>query len=122
MANNQTRAVSDAVLKADTDALAALKKVENYTPVNEMYSLDNIQGAATALQLSNEKFAQAEAEWKAARDAKVAAQWQFHNAILGSKKQVVAQFGDDAPEVQSVGLKRKSERAKPVRKKVKQPA
>lgn len=122
MAKIQTRAVSDAVLKTDAAALAALKKVENYEPANEAFSLDNIQGAAAALQLSDEKFAQAEADWKAARDAKIAAQWQFHNAILGSKKQVIAQFGDDAIEVQSVGLKRKSERAKPVRKKVKQPA
>ena len=122
MAKIQTRAVSDAVLKTDAAALAALKKVENYTPANEAFSLDNIQGAAAALQLSDEKFAQAEADWKAARDTKIAAQWQFHNAILGSKKQIIAQFGDDAIEVQSVGLKRKSERAKPVRKKVKQPA
>lgn len=46
----------------------------------------------------------------------VAAQWAFHNVILGAKQKVVAKFGDDSDEAQAVGLKKKSERAKPKRK------
>jgi hypothetical protein len=60
--------------------------------------------------------AQAEADWQAARDGNVAAQWAFHNAILGAKHQIVAQFGDDSNEAQAVGLTKKSERAKPAPK------
>jgi hypothetical protein len=52
-----------------------------------------------------------------ARDNLAAAEWDYHNAILGTKEQAIAQFGSDSNEVQSLGLKKKSERAKPVRKK-----
>ncbi|HEY5232033.1 MAG TPA: hypothetical protein VIK35_00670 [Verrucomicrobiae bacterium] len=43
----------------------------------------------------------------------MAAQWTFHNALLGAKQQVLAQFGDDSDEAQALGLTKKSERAKP---------
>jgi phage-related protein len=39
----------------------------------------------------------------------MAAQWAFHNMILGGKKQVVAQYGDDSDQAQAVGLTKKSE-------------
>ncbi len=58
---------------------------------------------------------QAEAALKAARDAANAKEWAFHNAILGAKKQVIAQFGVDADEVQAIGLKKKSEYKSPTR-------
>ncbi|MDQ6631631.1 MAG: hypothetical protein M3Y82_07715 [Verrucomicrobiota bacterium] len=35
---------------------------------------------------------------------------------LGAKKQVIAQYGEDSNEVQSIGLKKKSERATPAKK------
>jgi hypothetical protein len=63
---------------------------------------------------------QAEAAYKAARDNAVAAEWAFHNAVLGAKEQVIAQFGKDSNEVQAIGLKKKSERKSPSR--VAQPA
>jgi hypothetical protein len=43
----------------------------------------------------------------------VAAEWAFHNAILGVKEQVRAQFGPDSNEVQALGLVKKSEKARP---------
>jgi hypothetical protein len=46
-------------------------------------------------------------------DRMVAAQWARHNALLGAKQQVIAQYGDDSDEAQAVGLTKKSERAKP---------
>ena len=52
----------------------------------------------------------------AARDAANKAEWDFHNAMLGVKEQVTAQYGDDSDQVQSLGLTKKSERKVPVRK------
>jgi hypothetical protein len=49
----------------------------------------------------------------AAMDAARAAEWAFHNAMLGVKDQVIAQFGKDSNEVQALGLKKKSERKAP---------
>src|SRR5436190_10119249 len=45
----------------------------------------------------------------AARDDEIAAEWTFHDYILGVKTQVKTQFGDSSNEIQSVRLKKKSE-------------
>jgi hypothetical protein len=52
----------------------------------------------------------------AARDAVAAAEWALHEGILGAKAQVIAQYGPDSHAMQLMGLKRKSERRRPVRR------
>jgi hypothetical protein len=42
--------------------------------------------------------------------------------MLGGKKQVVAQYGDDSDQAQAVGLTKKSEYSKPKSKKTPDPA
>ena len=113
MAKDQTVFVTADVLKADADALAALAKIGDYAPANAAFALTKLNAAAGALKETDDAFAQAEAGWQTARDGNVAAQWAFHNAILGARQQVVAQYGDDSNEAQAVGLTKKSERAKP---------
>ena len=98
MAKDQTVAVAADVLKADAAALAALAKIAGYTPANAEFALTKLQTASAANKAAADAFAQAEADWQTARDGNVAAQWAFHNAILGAKQQVVAQFGDDSDE------------------------
>jgi hypothetical protein len=46
-------------------------------------------------------------------DNATAAEWVLHNAILGAKSQVEAQYGKDSNKYQSLGLKKKSEYKKP---------
>lgn len=43
MAKNETVPVNAATLKADADALAALKKISDYKPANADYTLDKLQ-------------------------------------------------------------------------------
>lgn len=52
------------------------------------------------------------------RDMAAIAEWEFQNFMLGAKLQVQAQYGDSSNEVQSLGLKKKSEykRAKGLKK------
>ncbi|MFL5803367.1 MAG: hypothetical protein ACJ8CR_16700 [Roseiflexaceae bacterium] len=52
----------------------------------------------------------------AARDAVAAAEWAFHEGMLGAKTQVIAQYGPDSNVVQLLGLKRKSERRRTLRR------
>jgi hypothetical protein len=122
MAKNETVPLSADTLKADADALAALDVMLGYSPANADYTLNKINATSTALKAAADAFAQTEAAWQTARDAHVAAQWVFHNAILGAKQQVVAQYGDDSNEAQAVGLTKKSERAKPANNKKAAPA
>ena len=116
MAKDETKPLAPETLKADADALAALKNISDYTPANADFTLVKLTAASTALKDAADAFAQAEAEWQAKRDQHVAAQWAFHKGILGARKQVVAQYGDDSDEAQAVGLTKKSEYAKPNRK------
>ena len=113
MAKDQTRFVDAGTLKADADALAALTAISGYAPANADFALTKLNATSDALKEAADAFAQAEAGWQSARDNNVAAQWTFHNSMLGAKQQVLAQFGDDSDEAQSVGLTKKSERAKP---------
>jgi hypothetical protein len=104
------------VLEADRSSFAALQGIGGYAPVNQAFALAKIGAAREALQSAQAAEAQA-AALAAARDNAVAAEWEFHNLILGAKDQVVAQFGRDSNEVQALGLKKASERKAPVRRK-----
>lgn len=51
----------------------------------------------------------AEQALAAARDAAMTAEWAAYNVVRGVKAQVVAQYGDDSPAMQAIGLKKKSD-------------
>jgi hypothetical protein len=104
MAKDQTRIIDAGTLKADADALAALTAISGYKPANADFAADKLTAASAALKAATDAFAQTEADWQAARDGMVAAQWTFHNAMLGGKQQVIAQYGDDSDEAQGLGL------------------
>src|SRR5947209_15317217 len=97
------------VIEADRTSHDAAKGIKDLAPANDDYSLKNAQASRDAVDTALQTWAQAIAAVKAARDGVVAAEWEFHNSMLGLKDQVVAQYGDDSNEVQTVGLKRKSE-------------
>ncbi|NQW29702.1 MAG: hypothetical protein HQ472_04240 [Ignavibacteria bacterium] len=45
-----------------------------------------------------------------AREAAILAEAKFHDIVLGAKRQVIAQYGDDSDEITTLGMKKKSER------------
>jgi hypothetical protein len=93
-----------------------LKGITNYTPANQAFTQVAIDTSFAAMDAAEQAEAQAAAAYATARDNKVAAQWAFHNKILGGKDQVIAQFGPDSNEVQAIKLKKKSEYKSPSRK------
>jgi hypothetical protein len=113
---NQTRRMKPELIAADEDGLAALQGMAGYAPANEAYTVAAIASAHAALQSAWTAETQAEATLAAARDNSVAAEWTFHNLILGAKDQVIAQFGRNSNEVQALKLKKSSERKAPQRK------
>jgi hypothetical protein len=117
MASNQTKSIKPDVLKADQATQDALEDMAGYKPSNSDYTVAKIKSLGDSVSSAQKAYTQKETAFKAARDRLVAAQWAFHNAILGAKDQVVAQYGKDSDQAQAVGLKKKSERKKPVRKK-----
>jgi hypothetical protein len=113
---DETKRLKPALIDADESSFAALQAMAGYAPANQAYTLVAVGAAHTALQNAQAVEAQAEAALAAARDNAVAAEWQFHNLMLGVKDQVTAQFGRDSNEVQALGLKKTSERKAPQRK------
>ena len=109
MAKNQTRRITSGVLSDDRKAFAALQAIANYNPSNQAYKVENIKAIHDRMNDLQRDAIQAEAAADAKRDEANAGEWDFHNAILGAKTQVTAQFGDDSNEVQAMGLKKKSE-------------
>lgn len=86
-----------------------------YSPANASYAVPAITTAQTTLLDKREIEAQKQAELDAARDEAVAAEWAFHNLMLGAADQIKAQFGADSNEFQALGYKKKSEFKSPTR-------
>jgi len=100
-------------LQADLDAQVALAAMTDYKPANAAFSTANITTALTAMQTAQQAEVRAQGALDAARDAAAAAEWRFHEAMLGVKDQIVAQYGASSDQLQSLGLKKKSERKRP---------
>jgi hypothetical protein len=109
MAKDESKRLNPAALEADKTGFASLQAITSYTPANPTYALAAISTAHAALGAAQQTEAQTAAAAAAARDDAVAAEWAFHNLMRGAKDQVVAQFGRDSNEVQSIGLKKASE-------------
>lgn len=109
MAQEDRRRLKPSLLQGDRDCLRALQSVSGYAPLNVRYKLKDLNAAYS--ELCDLQLAEAEsaAQAAAARKLAVAREWEFHELVLGAKDQVVAQFGRDSDEAESVGLKKKSE-------------
>jgi hypothetical protein len=121
MATNETKRLSSDILKDDSDVLVAIKKMPDYVPAKAEFSVVNADAKEAAMTAKQDTETEKEIEYGSARDNACAAEWAFHNFILGMKDQVVALYGKDSNEVQAVGLKKKSERAKRKTKKITTP-
>jgi hypothetical protein len=117
MAKDETRRLKPSITDEDKRAFSTLQAIPNYKPINPEYTIDKIATQLNEMEAARAIEAQAAASLNAARDRMIAAEWAFHNAILGVKQQVLAQFGSDANEIQALGLKKKSERKSPTRSK-----
>lgn len=108
MANN-TKPISPAILAADRESLAALTTITNYAPANPAYEKTALLALQTAFDTKTATATQSDAKAKADRDDAVASGWAFHNAVVGMRDSVGAQFGKDSNEFQSVGRKKTTE-------------
>lgn len=116
MAKNQNVRLKPALLQSDIDCLVALQNMSDYAPANAAYTKAAIGTKQVAMKTAQQAEVAAQNTLNAARDAAAAAEWDFHNALLGVKEQVIAQYGKNSDQVQALGLKKKSEYKAPTRK------
>jgi len=109
MAKNQTKRIQPSILKADKDAFNALKAITNYTPANPAYAVDKIADVLDDMDTKQAEEVQAKTAADGARDVATAAEWEFHNLMLGATDQVAAQFTKNSNQFQSLGKKKPEE-------------
>lgn len=119
MAKNENVRISQKVLQADIEAYQALQNITDYKPSNNKFELVKVTASFSGMQTSQTEETQTAATAAEKKDEAIANEWAFHNNMLGVKTQVAAQYGDDSPQLQALGLKRKSDYKTPNKKKVK---
>jgi hypothetical protein len=112
-----TRRLSPQVISLDIDAFNGLGTIPNYQTVRTEATPEGLQAAYQHMIAQQQIETERQALFKAAADAARLAEWEFHNSVLAMKEVVRGQFGSDSSEAQSIGLKKKSDRKRPVRTK-----
>ena len=95
-------------IKAD---FAGLKSIAAYKPVNNDFEVSAIQVVEDSLEDLIMQEAQAIAHLADLRDQIAVKGTEFIQKMKGAAQQIIAQFGDDSAEIQTLGRKRSSERA-----------
>lgn len=113
---NRSRRLPPDDIQGDRNALIGIQSLSDYAPVNRAYTVEQLNALGQAMEQAQQAEVRAAQALVGARDAAAAAEWALHDGMLGAKAQVIAQYGPDSNVVQLLGLKRKSERKRPVRR------
>ena len=94
----------------------------DYAPSNRAISVDAVSALEEQLRRAEESEILANKALAAARDARDAAGWELHNAMLSVKATVIGQYGHNSDAIQALGLKKKADYRRPARRRTTTPA
>ncbi|MEH2237210.1 hypothetical protein [Nostoc sp.] len=112
-----TRRLRPQSISQDISSFHGLQTVSTYNTTRADASAANLQEVYQAMLISQQTETEKLALYRAASDAARLGEWEFHNAVLAMKEVVRGQYGSDSDQAQAVGLKKKSDRKRPSRKK-----
>ena len=110
MAKRTTTRVTQRVLQQDQQIAKAVLGLKDYNPANKEFTSQKLQEALKQVEEATAAEHQAAAALAKAKERAAALENAFHELVLGVKRQVLAQYGDDSDEITSLGMKKKSER------------
>ncbi len=116
-AQDKTRRLPSQSISQDITSLHGLQTITTYNTTRADASIANLQQAYQTMLAQQQAETEKLALYRAAADAARLAEWEFHNAVLAMKEVVRGQYGSDSDQAQAIGLKKKSERKRPNRKK-----
>ncbi|MFH7029683.1 MAG: hypothetical protein ACHBN1_31050 [Heteroscytonema crispum UTEX LB 1556] len=116
-AQDKTRRLPPQAISQDITSWHGLQTISTYDTTRADASVANLQQAYQAMLAQQQAETEKLALYRAAADAARLAEWEFHNAVLAMKEVVRGQYGSDSDQAQAVGLKKKSDRKRPNRKK-----
>ncbi|MEH2248472.1 hypothetical protein [Nostoc sp.] len=114
---DQTRRLPSQSISQDITSLHGLQTVSTYDTTRADASVANLLQAYQDMLMQQQAETEKLTLYRAATDAARLAEWEFHNAVLAMKEVIRGQYGSDSDQAQAVGLKKKSERKRPSRKK-----
>jgi hypothetical protein len=110
MAKRTTSRVTQRILNQDRQIVTAVLGLKDYNPANKEFTADRLREAMKKMEeaiAAEQRLLDAAAK---AREEAVLLENGFHELVLGAKRQVLAQYGDDSDEITRLGMKKKSER------------
>jgi hypothetical protein len=113
MANDKTKRINPKLLAEDLESLEALETITDYAPANNSLTLPKLKTLRDGMNAKRSTETQAIATAAAARDDATLIEWDLHQAVVGMRDQVVAQYGRSSNQAQSVGRKKDTERKDP---------
>lgn len=116
MSTSSNRRIPTKILEEDRYALIGLQSLDSYTPANSNFDTATLTTLHSQMLAVQSELISTMQRIDALRDKVADAENAFHNGIQGAKNQVIAQYGDDSLEIQTLGRKRKSERRRPSRR------
>lgn len=115
MASATSKRVAAQQIEADVDAYSALLGIPTYIPRNPRNSTESAGAALQAMRAADIAVIQIQNTLAQARETLIASEREFHEIMLGVKDEAKVLFGDDSDEIAALGIKRKSDRARPKR-------
>ncbi|MEH2279599.1 MAG: hypothetical protein V7K40_33750 [Nostoc sp.] len=115
---DRTRRLRPQTISQDITSFQGLQTVSTYNTTRADASAAKLQEVYQAMLISQQIETEKLALYRATSDAARLAEWEFHNTVLAMKEVVRGQYGSDSDQAQAVGLKKKSDRKRPSRKKV----
>lgn len=110
MPKSKTQRITAGTLRKDRHIAAAVLLLKDYSPANADFSADRLRQALHDVEAATTAEKDAQNALVKARMRSLELECTFHELTLGAKRQVIAQYGDDSPEIAALGLKRRSER------------
>lgn len=110
VADKKSRRINPKLLAEDLESLDALDTIDAYTPSNPNLTAAKLKGLRGTMMENQAAEARDAATLAASRDNAAASEWAVHEATVGMRDQVVAQFGRESNEAQAVKRKKPSER------------
>lgn len=113
----QKKWLTKQIIQQDIESFHGLNAVPTYNTTRPEATPEALQIAYQKMITYQRRETEHFAIYRASGDAARQAEAEFHEAVLAMKEVVRGQFGSDSDAAQSVGLKKKSDRKAPVRKK-----
>jgi hypothetical protein len=111
-----SKRLRDGAIEQDIIALRSAKGIIGYSPSRPEADLEVLSEMERKLNHLYELEIQAKAKHRALLDEVQAVEWKFHEGVQAMKNSVLAQYGNNSNQAESVGYKKREDYKRPKRK------